>query len=228
MPSAQVARKLLGAWYTPPELVDVVVDGVLAGYEARPGGPVRVLDPACGDGRILRAVAQRLGAGVEIELTGCDIDRAGLVAFASDDVAERHGRVRLRIIHDDALARDWGDERFDLVVGNPPFLSQMATMTSRGGASRHGGGPYADAAVEFLALSVRLARPDGGRVALLLPQSILGARDAASVRAAVARDADLAWSWWSPKQQHFDAACIGTSEIVEQRFVFADAGIDNQ
>src|SRR4029077_9929941 len=82
----------------------------------------------------------------------------------------------------------------------------MAAATTRGGASRHGGGPYADAAVEFLALAVSLARQDGGRVALVLPQSIIGARDAGPVRARVAREADLTWSWWEPRQQHFDAS----------------------
>ena len=61
----------------------------------------------------------------------------------------------------------------------------MAANTSRGGSSRHGGGPYADAAFEFLALAVRLANPDqGGRV--VLPQSILAGRDGEPVRRSVA------------------------------------------
>ena len=42
-------------------------------------------------------------------------------------------------------------------------------------------------------------------VGLVLPQSIVGARDAAPVRADVARMADLTWSWWAPRQRHFDA-----------------------
>ena len=197
MARTQAARKLLGAWYTPPELVDAVVDNVLRGLRPRRGRAVRVLDPACGDGRFLFAVERRLAAlGVAVELTGCDIDGVALAAIAGS----------VRTIEDDALAHDWADETFDLVVGNPPFLSQMAAATTRGGASRHGGGPYADAAVEFLALAVRLARPDGGRVGLVLPQSIVGARDAAPVRADVARMADLTWSWWAPRQRHFDAA----------------------
>ena len=45
-----------------------------------------------------------------------------------------------------------------------------------------GGGPYADAAAEFLALAVRVVRP-GGPVGLVLPQSLLAARDAAAIRA---------------------------------------------
>ncbi|HWL45286.1 MAG TPA: class I SAM-dependent methyltransferase [Ilumatobacter sp.] len=206
-------RKQLGAWYTPPELVAEVataVEQLLPVVECRtrgdgldtPGrarhsttGGRRVLDPACGDGRLLTAVADRLGGGGE--LVGCDIDptavaaarAAGIDAFVAD-----------------ALHNDWGGATFDVVVGNPPFLSQMAAATSRGGSSRHGGGPYADAAVEFLALAARLARPDGGVVALVLPQSILGARDAGPVRAAVGEMAGLAWSWWQPAQALFDAA----------------------
>jgi len=159
---------------------------------------VRVVDPACGDGRFLSEVGQRLRAsGVTVELTGCDIDAAALEAVADDSV---------RRINADALAFDWGTSTFDIVVGNPPFLSQMSSATTRGGASRHGGGPYADAAVEFLALAVRLAHADGGRIGLVLPQSIIGARDAGPIRREVASYADLTWSWWEPRQQHFDAA----------------------
>ena len=53
---------------------------------------------------------------------------------------------------------------------------------------------------------MRLTRPDGGRLALVLPQSILAARDGGPVRSFVAEQADLAWSWWEPRQQHFDAS----------------------
>jgi hypothetical protein len=193
----QTARKLRGAWYTPPELVDAVVDRTLDEPVPVTGRPVRVLDPACGDGRFLVAVAERLrAAGHRVEATGCDVDGTALDRVAAG----------VRRVHADALTHDWGDERFDVVVGNPPFLSQMASATTRGGASRHGGGPYADAAAEFLSLSVQLADPGNGRVGLVLPQSILAARDAGPVREEVARLADLTWTWWEPSQRHFDAS----------------------
>ncbi len=166
-------RKQLGAWYTPPELVDAVV------REAVFPGAASVLDPACGDGRFLRAT------GLPHQ-TGLDID---------PDTAFEHG---------DALQRDWGDRRFDVVVGNPPYLNQLSTLTSRGGRSRFGGGPYADAAAEFLMLAMRLARP-GGRVGLVLPQSLLSTRDAAAIRAQVDSVAALRWMWWTDTHM-FDAA----------------------
>lgn len=198
MAPTQVARKLLGAWYTPPELIDVVIDALMSGFSVHHARAIRVLDPACGDGRFLIAIAARLrDLGARVELTGCDIDFNALDQISDSSI---------RPVHADALTHEWGDEQFDIVIGNPPFLSQMAAGTTRGGASRHGGGPYMDAAAEFLALAVRLAVPDGGRIGLVLPQSILAARDCGPVREAVSRQADLVWSWWEPKQQHFDAS----------------------
>lgn len=198
MSDATDLRKQRGAWYTPTELLQIVVDGVLEGFAAASETRVVVLDPACGDGRFLTAVGDRLAAtGHDAELVGCDIDEGALDSI---------GDARVRRIHTDALAHDWGTFAADIVVGNPPFLSQMAAGTTRGGASRHGGGPYADAAVEFLALATRLARPDGGRIGLVLPQSVLGARDAEAVRTEVGEMADLTWSWWAASQRHFDAS----------------------
>ncbi len=56
-------RKRRGAWYTPPALVDFLVEqAVLPAWRER-AGRLRVLDPACGDGRLL-AAAQRAIARV--------------------------------------------------------------------------------------------------------------------------------------------------------------------
>ena len=118
--------------------------------------------------------------------TGIDIDPAHLV-----------DRTAI------SLAMDWGDQQFDVVVGNPPFLNQLAAATSRGGRSRFGGGPYADSAAEFLALAIRLTRP-GGRVGLVLPLSLLSTRDVAAIRDDGRRAAALRWMWWSPTPM-FDA-----------------------
>lgn len=198
-------RKALGAWYTPVDLVDVVTTNVLNDFAPivdQRGWPrtrpVRVLDPACGDGRFLEAVRVRLHLdGFSVEATGCDIDA---------DALESITHPAVRTIHADALERDWGTEQFDIVIGNPPFLSQMAATTTRGGSSRHGGGPYANAAAEFLSLAIELADPAGSVVGLILPQSILASRDAGPVRRRVDELADHTWSWWQQDQRRlFDA-----------------------
>ena len=183
-------RKRFGAWYTPSRLVAHVVEQALAApFEAPTDGTVRVLDLACGDGRFLHAAARVLRArGLNPVLTGADIDLRGLRT-------QTHHNETIEAIETDSLHHDWAGREFDVVLGNPPFLSQMATATVRAGGSRFGGGPYADAAADFLALSVRLVRRDGGRVGLVLPVSLLTARDAGPIRADVCQRASIRSFW---------------------------------
>jgi SAM-dependent methyltransferase len=206
VPVSQVSqRKRLGTWYTPTALVDAIVDALdLRAIVATCGtAPVRVLDPACGDGRFLFAVRAAVEAlGGRAELTGVDVDPDAPV----------FGEAGGTWICGDARAMSWAPMSsdavsaapFDVVVGNPPFLNQLATATTRGGRSHLGGGPYADAAAEFLALAVTLVRP-GGRLGMVLPQPLLSARDAAPIRVDVDRRAALRWVWWSTTPV-FDAA----------------------
>ena len=207
--------KLLGSFYTPDELVRTVVDAVvtLEFVASRSGRPISVLDPACGDGRFLGAVAERIRAlGGEAVLHGVDLDPT---AVAASRAARPDARIELA----DALTRSWPAARYDLVIGNPPFLSQMAEATTRGGASTRGGGPYADVAVEFLALGAELVDHDGGRLAFVLPQSLLASRDAAAIRARIDERAALVWSWWSADRV-FDAQ-VHTCAVA---FEFGTAG----
>jgi SAM-dependent methyltransferase len=207
-------RKLQGAWYTPDHLVAVVVDAVADSLRSSaPRRQLRLVDPACGDGRFLVAAVERLrGEDVELEVVGVDIDpeaadatRQALAAMGADH----------RVVCADALTVDWSAlGRFDVVIGNPPFLSQMAAATTRGGASGRGGGPYADAAVEFVALAAEIVAPDGGRVAFVLPQSLLSARDAADVRAHYDARATLRWSWWTGERV-FDAQVLTCAVLFE-------------
>lgn len=146
--------------------------------EAVFAGAVSVVDPACGDGRFLAATGLP-------EQVGVDLD------------------PHTTFVHDDALTRRWDGRLFDVLVGNPPFLDPLRRRTSRGTRDRVAGGPYVNTAAEFLALALRLVRP-GGRIGLVLPVSLLAARDAAPVRAMLEAGAALRWMWWSDTKP-FDA-----------------------
>jgi hypothetical protein len=230
------ARKALGAWYTPDSVVrglldltlQPAIDAACASEDPRRALlAMRVLDPSCGDGafiipaaRRIIAAAARLGApdlGLEIVercVVGVDID---------GNAAERCARrlrdlapvASPRIMITDAL-RDgpalFGDERFAVVVGNPPYLNQLESATAAtrdtarlvrewsGGVVRG----YADSAAAFWLLSVTLLC-EGGRCAMVLPRSILSARDAAPVRARVLEIASLDAIWFDDAPM-FDAS----------------------
>jgi SAM-dependent methyltransferase len=192
-------RKRLGAYYTPPSLVELLVREVVGPACEELGRPPRIVDPACGDGRLLAAagvaIRERFGVDPRPLLVGVEIDPE--VAAAT----RRRLGVEV-IVGDGRTVRDGAP--FDVVLGNPPYLSQLAAITTRGGHSALGGGPYADVAAEFLAASLQLARADGGRVGLVLPLSILATRDVRPIRDEVERVAALDLWWWSERPV-FDA-----------------------
>ena len=224
--AARGVRKELGAYYTPPDVVDALLalalDPMLVARAAEGPGAVaslRVIDPACGTGNFLVAAARRIAdvlvelgfsapdaaaaavrcvRGIEIDPRTATVCRANLrdLCTASTGRQIRRGDALL----DPSLAPEG---RFDLVVGNPPFLSQLGASTARdvaGGAAlreRFGASVagYTDPAALFMVLGHRLARPDGGVVAMIEPVSLLTARDASGARAAVLERARLTDLW---------------------------------
>ncbi len=105
---------------------------------------------------------------------------------------------------------------FDVIVGNPPFLNQLEseTATQRGLAAlirmRSGGRirGYTDLSATFLLFSTGIMR-QGGRVAMVQPQSLLAASDAAPIRQALLEVASLE-SLWVSNEHVFEGASVFT------------------
>ena len=225
------ARRRLGAWDTPRHLAGALCALALGELGRR---PEVVLDPACGTGHLLLAVADLLHADglsphqVCERLVGIDVDPGAVAATraALASWAERHGAppqvadaADLRTLDalDDPLADLLG--RVDLVVGNPPFLAQTASVTARDADARSrlrnrfgDVGPYADSAALFLLASLDLLR-DGGVALMVQPASFLAARDAAAVRSRILERGVLAAIWGSD-ELHFDAAVHVCAPVV--------------
>ncbi len=213
-PDLAVDRKQRGAWFTPSHLVDALVAAVVTQefVERRSHRPIHVIDPACGDGRFLVAVRAAVDSlGGDVRLVGVDSDAATVDAIdPSSDIRA----ICADALRDDCLDGVRPDGGFDIVIGNPPYLSQMAAATTRGGSSGRGGGPYMDAAAEFLALGSELVDPDGGRLAYVLPQSILSARDAGDVRRRIDERATMFWSAWTGERD-FEAQVVTCAVAFE-------------
>lgn len=184
----ETERRARGAYYTPPEVADWIVANV--------GAHGTTWDPAVGEGVFLLAVVRatpiaRRAFVVMNLLFGYDTD-ADAVAVARAALAEAGGlnlieRARLaeHVVVRDTLAAP-PTQRFDVAIGNPPFLSRLRQRTaldvelSRALKTRHGAdiGPYTDAAALFWLEMLRAA----SRVGLVLPASTFAARDAEGAR----------------------------------------------
>ena len=219
-----------GAHYTPPALAADVV------RRARAGAAASVVDPACGGGALLLAAADELAAtgfapgDVVSRLYGADVDPLAVavaevaVALWSGGVAPPSGHL---VVADGLLAdrATWPSAPgagFDVVVGNPPFQGQLASDTVRTSEARASlrarfgaaVAPYVDTAALFLLAACDLAA-DGGRVALVQPQSTAASRDGAGVRAALSARARLV-EVWVPEGRPFAAnvhVCIPVLQV---------------
>lgn len=182
-------RRARGAFYTPSDLVERVLDGALA-PDVR-----RVLDPACGTGHFLVAAARRLGDARAVR--GSDLD-GDAVAIARERLHAEDPTLTDAELADLVRVADgltaWTGETFDAVVGNPPFLGQLKSGTAVAGRRTHGLGAYTDTSAVFLHRALDLVR-DGGKVALVQPLSVLAARDATKVREAVAARGSVTELW---------------------------------
>ena len=215
-------RRAAGAFYTPIHLVDRVADLALSSLSASdgtPNGMIRVCDPACGSGNFLARMSAKLSAsGSEFRVEGCDIDpiacwvaRSALTmdrVCSGDAIQIRCGDALVGTLdgceHDPELASATGSlllqwtDRHDIVIGNPPFLGQLARGTARTRslaqylrhASRGTITGYADSAAAFVWRAVMLCRPRGV-IALIVPRSLLASRDAEPLRRFVEERADV-------------------------------------
>lgn len=177
-------RTRRGAWFTPPDLARRLVGAALDRWGG-PGAPTTVVDPAVGGGAFLLAARERIPTA---RLVGHDVD-AGAAAVARRALAAAGADAAVDVADglDPAVAVP-----ADLVVGNPPFLSQLGEATARDAARRaqlrRWWGPaaagYVDDAALFLLAAATMLRP-GGVAVLVLPQAVLSTGSAAAVRARV-------------------------------------------
>jgi len=187
-----------GVHYTPRAVADGLVAAAVEGWQP---GSARLcfLDPSVGGGAFLLAVARWRKTSTDLscrdictELQGRDVDEEALAvaevalalwcAVSGERPAGVPGLQIGDVFEDELPAAD-------LVVGNPPFLSQLDASTAQGAKtrdrmrSRYGValGPYADAASVFLLAGLN-ALGDNGRMVLIQPVSFLASRDVTAVR----------------------------------------------
>lgn len=194
----------LGVVYTPSAvarpMVELALAPLLAGRSADEILALRVCDPAIGEGAFLvevidvltealverglertdarRRVANSCVSGVDIDRRAVEAARAATGAPAS------------ALTVGDALAMDWDDARFDVVVANPPYVRQewLADKARLRELASYDG--VADLYVYFIELANRILR-DSGRYCLIVPSKWLTVEYGQKLRAFLAETASV-------------------------------------
>ena len=140
----------------------VGTDGVLVGAWASAGAECRrILDIGTGTGLIALMAAQRFPSA---RVVGVEID-AGSAAQARENVAASEWGDRIDIVHS-AVQEYMSDERFDLIISNPPYYDNSLVCPDYGRtAARH------TVSLNFAELTTAAERllADEGRFAVIVP-----------------------------------------------------------
>lgn len=195
--SESLNQKLRGGYYTPDAIAQFLA--IWAVCDATD----EVLEPSCGDGMLLAAAAQRLmrlGAAPE------EVSRQirGIELHESEARLARSRLEQMQVFCNGAISvgdffqfddQDWGiiNRRFDVVIGNPPFLryhtfpeeQRVRAFRIMKTASLNPT-KLTNSWVAFLiAASLRLK--SNGRLAMVIPAELLQVKYAAETRAFLAR-----------------------------------------
>lgn len=148
-------EKRLGQFFTPSEVSDFIVS--FATKFTTTGK--RACDPACGDGVFLSSLIK-----YDFEPLGIDIDEN--IVKSLPETIKKYIRVENGLFLDE-------NEKFDLVVGNPPFSSKYGRVKGDILKNFELGEHTSSQAIEILFLEkfVRLCK-DGGVIGIILPQGI--------------------------------------------------------
>jgi len=217
---SKALRHSMGEYYTPAWLVEHVLDEV--GYRGQPG--LRLLDPTCGSGGFLVGAIRRAlawhsrSAGGRLSHAGRGrVEGIGeavvssIVGFDLNPLAVATARARYLLclarfaapgavsalptyLRDAVLDAGGGEEKFDYVVGNPPWIAwddlspayrqatrslweQYGLFSLSGTDARHGGSKK-DLAMLMLYVAADRYLRHGGRLGFVMPQTVFLSRGA--------------------------------------------------
>ena len=227
-------RAAKGAYYTPPSLVDHLINMVSEqGFDWRRG---KILDPSCGGGAFLSPVALRMAASlpkkiandstklitdISDRLVGFEIDPFSAwisqtlveMAFLPQCIVAEKRFPRIVTICDSLIKIPTKTDCVDLVIGNPPFGKTPHPPELRDKYSRSLFG-HANLYGIFTDMAITWANPNG-YIAYVTPTSFLGGQYFKSLRALISTEAQpVAMDFVSERKGVFEEVLQDTMLVV--------------
>lgn len=212
-----LTKRLLGAYYTPAELSDILAKFALRSPEDT------VLEPSFGGGAFLRSAVDRLselGAPrPEKQIFGCDIDTHAFDHLPSY-FGRRMGKVGRRFILRDFLdvdSQSFMEKKFDCILANPPFIGYAKLTNAQRDHAKNilnqfniKNNRYASLWYYFI-LNSLLVLKEGGRIIFVLPHAFIDNDYALSLRTYLTRNFNTVATFSLPNRIFNDQ---GTKERV--------------
>jgi len=212
----ETAVKLRGGYYTPKPIAIFLSKWVLKKH------PRAILEPGCGDGHFIAALKGL--HKYKIDITGVEL--LAQEANKARTVASENQLLNTKIINTDflkwAIENFDGNNRFDAVFGNPPYiryqyLEESDQILSESIFNRHNlkFTKHTNAWVPFVIAGIDLLNA-GGRLAMVVPSELLHVLHAGSLRKFLVSECSQI-TIIDPKELLFEEALQGTILLMVEK-----------
>lgn len=215
-----------GATYTPNILADFVARKVVEIFDEFPAGrPLRVLDPAIGDGELLVSLLQQLAdrPGLDIKVHGFETDQKAL-KVAAGRLRQRFPAVEVNFEPESFLEfvlEHFGadgnrslfsppvPETYDLIIANPPYVRTqiMGATQAQLLAEQFGLSGRVDLYYAFILSMAQVLKPKG-IAGIIVSNRFMTTRSGASIRQALFERFNIRHVWDLGDTKLFDAAVL--------------------
>lgn len=226
--------KTEGAHYTPEHLARFVAQQIANRLTNESSSPLRILDPATGDGELLLALLAELAdAGYEnVEVHGFELSRSSL-AVAKSRILNRFPKASVELTQGDFLAyvlecHSFGEPNlfevpldrplFDLVIANPPYVRTqvMGASEAQRLADQFGLSGRVDLYHAFLMGIARVLKPNG-TAGVIVSNRFMTTRSGIGVRGDLLRQFNPVHVWDLGDTKLFSAAVLPAVLLLERK-----------
>lgn len=223
-------RKETGAHYTPQALADFVANQITKYFvQNSTGTPIRVLDPAVGDGELLLALSKMLlisDEGLELEFSGFDTDILAIEA-TKKRFFDTLPHIKLSIRQEDFVSfslhhRTEGSlfplPKYDAVIANPPYVrtQMLGAENSQDLAQKFGLSGRVDLYHVFICGISAILRP-GGIAGIIVSNRFMTTKGGAEIRRRLQEEFEILHVWDLGDTQIFEAAVLPAVLLLRKK-----------
>ncbi len=222
---APAERKQSGSHYTPSELADFVAREILSLLPS--SGSFSLLDPAVGDGQLVRSMLRARTTRQSFKTTAFDINDTALRQAKTAIESVMEPAESLSLNHQDFLA-DFdlslslfsSHTQFDVCISNPPYVRTqvIGADASRELSRRFGLTGRVDLYHAFILAIAHSLKP-GGILGLIVSNRFLTTRAGESVRTAIAELFEVVHIWDLGDTKLFSAAVLPAVLLLRRKAV---------